>query len=265
MSGFVIVGSQRSGTTLLRSSLAAHSEILCLGEVFYINRAVRHKDGKAMGKNLSAGFSSWREYSYQNYIDDSPFRKLRHWCLRAGMTREYLDYMYSLREASSDCKIVGFKMMVNQNKKFPAVLPYLLNHNIKVVHMYRENPFDILLSRLMLAARGYAHSASDAGEAMKVYVNTDTLIADLHDINKESEYWTMMFQDKNPYCKISYEHFVNQREQSSKELLDFLEVDSSVPLTSELVKVNTAPVFEMLENFSEVKACLDNSPFERYL
>ena len=257
MSKFVLVGTQRSGTTLVRSALGSHPEILCLGEVFLLNKTARMQGGPMMGKDLSAGFSSWRELNYQRYLERSMVRQLGHWLFRGGVTRRYLDELY----ATPGYQAIGFKLMANQIRKFPAVLPYIENNGIRVVHVLRENPFDILLSRLALYARGYAHSASQAGEAVTIHIPTGNLIEQLRTIRDEGMQWKNMFEGRVPYMMVTYDRFVRDRDAVSPELLSFLGVDPHVELKSELVKLNTAPVSEMVQNFEDVSACLRATEF----
>jgi len=262
MSKFVLVGTQRSGTTLLRSALDRHPEILCLGEVFYLNKELKKRAHEsrtsARGKDLSAGFSSWRKHSYQTYVEQTTLRGIGHWLFRGKLTCKYLEHLYSIEGYPA----VGFKMMTNQIRKFPAVLPYIKQHEIRVVHMLRENPFDILLSRLSLVARGYAHSASQAGEAVTLHIPVNTLVDELRSIRDEGYHWKNVFESRAPYLMVTYDRFVQERQSVSRELLSFLNVDITVELESELVKLSTTQVSDVVANYDEVRACLENSEFE---
>ena len=60
---------------------------------------------------------------------------------------------------------------------------------------------------------------------------------------------------------VTYDRFVRDRDAVSPELLSFLGVDPHVELKSELVKLNTAPVSEMVQNFEDVSACLRATEF----
>jgi hypothetical protein len=262
MSKFVLVGTQRSGTTMLRTALDSHPDITCLGEVFYLNKDLKQgvvkQDKSAMGKDLSAGFSSWRKHSYQTYIEQSVGRCIQHWLLRGAVTRRYLDELYQL----PGYRCIGFKMMDNQLKKFPAVLSYIKANDLRVVHLLRENPFDIMLSRLSMIARGYAHSGSTSGEAVSFYVSTDGLVEELQTIRDEGLRWKKVLEDSAPYMLVTYDRFVQERLAVSRELLSFLGVNSNIDLVSELVKLNTAPVSRIVQNFDEVQACLQKTEFE---
>ena len=257
MSGFLLVGTQRSGTTLVRTALGSHPEILSLGEVFYLNKALRGQGKHTIGKDLSAGFSSWRELSYQTYMESTMPRQLGHWLFRAGMTRRYLDGLY----ATPGYKAIGFNLMANQVRKFPAVLPYIIKSGIRVIHLLRENPFDILLSRLSMQARGYAHSASHAGNAVTVHVPTGNLVEQLRAIRDEGLQWKNIFESRAPYMLVTYDRVVRDREAVSSELLTFLDVNPGVELKSELVKLNTAPVSDTVVNYEAVRACLQSTEF----
>jgi hypothetical protein len=153
-------------------------------------------------------------------------------------------------------------MMENQRQKFPAVLSYIKLNGLRVVHMLRENPFDIKLSRLSMIARGYAHSGSTSGETVSLNIPTAGLVDELMRIRDEGLRWKKVLEEASPYMLVTYDRFVRDRQAVSTELLSFLGVDSNIYLESALVKLNTAPISEIVENFDEVKACLEKSEFE---
>lgn len=254
---FVLVGTQRSGTTFARTALGSHADILSLGEVFNLNKGSRGRVKPATGKNLGPGFSSWRKYSYKTYMESTMFRRLGHWLFRGTMTRRFLDELF----AAPGYQAIGFKLMASQVRNFPSVLPYIKEHGVRVIHLLRENPFDILLSRLSMQVRGYAHSTSQSGNPVTLSVPTGNLVEELREIEKEGLQWKHMFEGRVPYVLVTYDNFVQNKKDVSLELLTFLGVDPGVELKSDLVKLNTRPVSDMVVNYAEVKACLQSTEF----
>lgn len=258
MSSFVIVGTQRSGTTLLRSSMDNHPQIQCLGEVFYINPELKDGAVEKRGKGLEDSFSSWRNRSYQNFMARSWRHRLGHWLFRNKLTSDYLDEIFGTCELEA----CGFKLMANQFKRFPAVLDYIKRHQVRVIHMHRANPMDIHLSRLSMIARGFAHASVDLNDNLKIEVPVSTLVDDLVAIDTESRYWELLLSEQVPYLKVTYEEFVNNRKQSSFRILDFIGVDSSVSLESSLKKLNKRMPSELISNYDDVIAELSGSQYE---
>ena len=74
MCRFVIVNTQRTGSTHLVKLLDSHPSILCAGEIFYP--------------------PSGSEYAIQKYINQKLSRKIRNLAYRSGLVEEFLDDFY---------------------------------------------------------------------------------------------------------------------------------------------------------------------------
>lgn len=257
MNKFVLVGTQRSGTTLLRTLLNSHPEILCLGETFLIQKGKRKKT-TIMGKGLGKNFSSWKSLSYQNYLGHHFLRRFGHYVFRQKVMHRYLEEIYSV----PGYKAIGFKLMANQLRSFPSLIPYINTHDVKVVHVIRENTFAILLSRLVMEARGFAHATSEDKHVTTVTVPTSNLIKRLEEIRNAGLYWNNIFSDCPFYTMITYESLVEKRTSVTRDVLKFIGVDPGIELKSELVRSNKAPISEVVENIEEVRACLNGTEFE---
>jgi len=256
MEKFVIAGIQRSGTTLVRTTINSHPDILCLGEVFFMRSGPK----PAGGKRLERGFEASTDVGYRTYADRTPGRRLRHYVARRGLVRDYLDFIYQTPGYSA----VGFKFMYGQLRKYPSVLPYIFDNNIHVINVVRENVFRVLLSHLTMRARGVAHSTKEA-RTVTVHVPTADLVAQLDRLEADGRRWQEVFADYPAYMKISYETFTQDKDSAAREILTFLNMDPDAALQSDLVKLNTAPLPEIVENFDEVQSCLAGTPFARHL
>jgi len=73
-----------------------------------------------------------------------------------------------------------------------------------------------------------------------------------------------MLKDKR-HIEISYESFVANRDAETQRILDFLNIDQFVPLTTELVKLNPDSLQEIIENYEEVKQALSGTASENFL
>lgn len=258
MSSFVIAGTQRSGTTMLRSALDSHPHVRCLGEVFYINPRYEKRGGQAKGQGLSDGFSSWREHSYQVFRNRSNINRLRHWIDRSSLVREYLDGVLVCDQPEA----CGFKLMVNQTRRFPEIIRYIAERQVLVIHMVRDNVLDVLVSRLALEARGYAHSSVNVSQDLKVTLPVDDLVAWLDRIQRDNEYWQQSFEGRSPYLRVGYERFVCDRQQASKEILAFIGVDTRQELVTELKKLVTRELSEVIDNYGAVSEVLRGTRYK---
>ncbi len=253
MSKFVIVGVQRTGTTLVRTTLDSHPEIICFGEAFVA------ASGLWVRKERGAMDELWQRgnLSYSGYVTDSALRRLGHIAWRDRLVRSYLDWFYSQEGAHA----TGFKFMFNHMRGFPTVVPYILEKNIRVIHVLRENVFDTYLSRVTMKARGFAHSTRDVVQQVKVYIPVDTLTGELVNIQQAGEQWARVFQKDVPYLRVCYEDFVTDRVAQMDRATEFLGVDRGVPLRSNLKKLNKSKLSDTIENLDEVRRCLEGTAF----
>ncbi len=256
MKKFVVVGTQRTGTTLIRTTLNSHPQVTCTGEVFkvpgwYVDRVSRRIIRRTAFQDPSS-YSAWTEKSL--------LRRLGHYAWRARNTREYLDQFYS--DQSSEAK--GFKVMYNQTQRFPAVIPYIRDHQISVIHVVRENFLKTLVSRIVAEQRNLYHArqGSDAPrKAIKVTVPADRLIGELQRIKLHTNRWQELFGDTPHYLRVVYESFSRNKEKEGAEMLAFLGLGSSA-MSSSLVKINSDSLVDVIENYSEVESLLRGTEFE---
>ena len=246
---FVIISTQRSGSTFLRTSLDSHPNIRCHGEVFLSHY------GEASG--------------YREFYDSNWMGRIRHIVKRKKLVFSYLDQLYS----GSDLKVTatGFKAMYGQLKRlpyrYPMLLDYIKSNDVAVIHHIRENPLHTLISRYRLGATGIAHAKSDKDHLAaqtKLKINTATLISDLNGIQSQKNWWKKRLYRFN-CIEVRHEDFVSNTEFESRRILSFIGADENIVLQSPLKKIGTKPYQETLLNYSEVVNALMNTKYEQYL
>jgi len=242
MEKFVVLGIQRTGTTLIRTTLNSHPKVLCAGEVFMVRK---------IGRSAYPG-----EDGYPAYLKDSPKRWLKHYLQRSANTFSYLDHLYSL----NGYKAIGFKFMTSHFKRFPAVVPYIVDNQIKVINVVRENVLKTLLSRRTAERRRLYHTTKTISQS-KIELATSSLLSDLARIQQDGQRWEKLLGDYDHYFKVSYENFMRNKQQESKRMLDFLDVDFAV-VESDLVKINPDNLDALIKNYNEVKEKLTGTAFE---
>jgi len=244
MERFVIAGTQRTGTSLINSTLDSHPDIRCLGEVF----------------NFRKGRGKSTEGSYRQFINERRFaRSIAHHIARRQLVKEHLDQLYQ----SYDVKATGFKFMLSQARDFPDATRYLQENRIKVVHLVRENVLKTLVSRVSAKTRKLYHS-SESVEVDKVYLPPLFLLRRLEKILDETRQWKQIALG-NPYIEISYEAFLADREHVLRNLLEFIGVDYAPSIFSTLRKINPDKLSDVIKNFDEVTRLLVGTKYEIFL
>ena len=250
MTKFLIAGIQRTGTTLIRTTLNKHPDILSHGEVFFMGTGGRGK------VSVRRGFQASIDEGYRYFVDRTLARRIRHYFARDSLVREYLDALYSTPGYSA----IGFKIMFGQTKRYPAVLSYIRESKVHVIHVIRKNVFRTMLSALTKQARGLAHSTGVA-ENVTVRVPIENLVQRLKTIRRDGTRWKDVLDGHPAYLAVTYEAFVEDPAVQVDRILGFLDLEPGIDLQSDLVKMNTATLPEIVENFDEVWDTLAGTEF----
>ncbi|NWH03705.1 sulfotransferase family protein [Desulfobacter latus] len=242
MEKFVVAGIQRTGTTLIRTTLDKHSQCRCFGETFLFKKG---RGGKLEG-------------SYRRFINQNKYRRLlAHYLSRKKLVDEYLSSFF---DKYQEYEAVGFKVMGTQVKQFPSIISYCQEKNIKVIFVIRENYLRTYLSRLSLQQNRIPHSNKKIA-VKKVKVPVRSLIAKLKKIQKES-LWPERAFSGNPIIKVTYEDFVSNKTKELERIFNFLSVEPQAEIESDLVKVNPNNLQDYVVNYEEVKNRLNGTEFE---
>jgi LPS sulfotransferase NodH len=137
---FVVIASQRTGSTLLVRSLDTASHIFCAGEIFHPGPQTLHREFQypylRPGRNLLARVTA-------------PL-------LQKGKVRRHLNHFFGT--AGQGVQAVGFKLMVSQADRYPAILDWLRRRRAIAIVLQRQNTFDAALSYCMASLTGRYHS-----------------------------------------------------------------------------------------------------------
>lgn len=240
---FIVVGVQRTGTTLIRTTLDNHSRITCAGEIF-----------KTRGLRRKPHLGPW---SYTAHLDAMALGKVRDLVFRRTLVTAFLDDLYA-----SDVDAIGFKLMRDQSQRFPMVVPYVREHGVRVIHVVRENTLKTYVSILTARVRGF-HSREKVAQ-VRIEVPASDLLQRLEGIEADSRAWADTFADGHPYLAVTYEGFVAERERALAEVCEFLDVPVETP-ESHLRKMTSDNLRDVIENYDEVLERLRGTRWESCL
>jgi LPS sulfotransferase NodH len=247
---FIVLTTQRSGATFFIKCLSGHPQIQCRHETIFSQR----------NRFKFFSFDSPGSFYYQ-YRSSSLGRQLAHWFQRKHLIHNCLDDY--LRTLPNNAKAIGFKVSYNQVEKYPAIAAWIREHDVRIIHLVRNNLLKRFLSHQTSRARGLAH-ATQPVKPIKIHVQIRKLGKDLTRRAWLIEKYRTMFADK-PYLEISYESFVANRDADTRKVLQFLGIDEFMPLESDLVKLNPDSLEDIIENYEEVVRALQGTTFEKYL
>lgn len=161
----------------------------------------------------------------------------------------YAEYIAPM--ANNPSTITGFKLSypLRTGKRNDIWSKIRSNKQVKVIHLYRSNLLRAYLSWAIATktekwmGRGKQPTLADK----KIKIDTThcrnwiSRMADLHTLVQYDFRHHALFS-------VSYENFLSDPKKSG-QILDFLEVNSVVELSTDLVKQNPEPLDQLIENY----------------
>ncbi len=274
MKKFVILTTQRTGSTYIRLWLNNHPNVRCHGEIFLKNYNAMDGFNYFSNKKINNQFL---HYIFCNRISS----KLSYNIVLKNLIKSYFDSFYNNHNHSGPWidmktwneyqtrnnpdmdKAVGFKLMYGQLKDYQFLQKWIEDNNLYIIHLIRNNPLRVYISRLLMKKRGVSHSTSRIKDE-KVFVNPNTIVSKLNQIVKISELMKKNFT-YNPYLEITYEDFFNNYTKTSETILDFLGIENCQISMPSLRKTSLNSVKGIIENYEAVVSSLENTLYKGFV
>lgn len=253
---FVLWSTWRSGTSWLMERLNNHPAIGTYGEILRVlPPSAITPSGWLPGSQDRPFYATFlRERGW----DQSVLRRQIH-------LFHYLDYVYSPRRG---LRAIGFKLMYDQARPYPHVFAYFRRHNVRVLHLVRENLLDLILSRKANAFRKRANVwSSDERELIRPSLETGTLVGELTRLEWEQRIARLAVRIlRLSVHEVSYEELL-ANDVRLDAVLAFLNVrrDPTAGLAANIVKLAPFSHREGIANFDEVERSLRGTRFHAFL
>lgn len=241
---FVIICAARTGSTMLRTMLNGHPQILCHGEVFA---------GQIFG------------YVHADLRADTVLaRKLRR-LRRSDPVRYFEHFVYR----SDRKEAVGAKLLysVFDSHQFaPATSRLIDDTDVRVIHLTRRNHVARIVSKQRVNLTGIstlraADRTSELPVLPRVTLTYDQLVREVADTQHAEQRLRKRFSD-HPVFELAYED-IHPDAQCVMDLQCFLDV-APVPLQAATIKISSDPLREALTNFDDLAALARGTPHEAY-
>ena len=242
MNQFVILTTQRSGSTFLVRALDSHSEIRCYGELFI---------------NHSGNINKEDDYRYFHYMREKWYRRFLVPLASRSHIKRFLDEKL---KANSGLKTVGFKLMYNQCNG--ALFDWIKANDVSVVHLIRENILESLVSTEIRRRTNVAHSNSVV-EVSPFEIDVNMISRQLSKRHKQIQKYRNKLGDYRNLIEVSYDDYFSNRKKNDFEILSFLGVDPACAIDSDLKKINMHKLHDILINYDELVMSLKDTPFAR--
>lgn len=240
---FIVLTSQRTGSSWFLDSLNSLPGVQGHMELFYHD--IRREPPRGGCNNLDRFVE----------IGSRFYRGVRPFAVFA-----YLNALYR-RPAC-----VGFKLMYSQLRHYPEILAYLIVHRLKVIHLVRDNPLDVLISEATAVATGHSHATREEGRGQSVKVNLDveTLPARINRLQrKQSLIRQLLRLLPNPILEVHYESLCRDSHEFERAAR-FIGASGLAP-ESKLLKRQQSAHADIIANYGQLQRALADTELMRYL
>lgn len=240
---FLILTTQRSGSTLLVDLLDQHPGVMCKGEIF---------SGYSQEK-----LSYFESYCVRDLMIENDDVTLRHRLLTSFL-RENIENSNSL---------FGFKLMIDQffDYRFNESIFNEFLPNVKIIRLTRDNSLDVLVSRLRSTVTDFYHATDEKSiQKIKIHIDPKLVVSQLDDVIAANDFIRTLMPD---YLSItvSYDDLVSNVENSMSRIYDFLGVDMSFLPVPKYKKIGSYDLSDDVENFEEIACVLRDSKYSDLL
>jgi len=249
---FIILGYQRTGTSVINEAIAQHPELKIAKEVLNA-RPTEEISGINIQNylqkiyNISSFALQPREHGFldsfflrQDMLDEAPHD-----------LSKFIEIMLS--------EYNGFKIIYDQIANTNVVWSYLQQYkNLKVIHLIRRNYLEILISLHLSRQTNIWNTAkmhSFSFPPRKLTVNCQKLSMFFEHLEQQTEYFDKMFNNHD-ILHINYQS-IFQWQETMNRIQQFLEIPVR-ELSAKFIKMNHNH-FYWIENFDEVKNYFKNS------
>jgi len=239
---FVILGTARTGSTMLWSYLNSHPDILCLRGVYGSTSKINF--GKFYGELPE-------EYHSPELIE-----------LRNEKPIEFLEN-YVWKKYSKPFKAVGFKYFYDHDrqlsKKEEVISYFNTNKTINFLHLKRDNLLATLFSyKRALAQQQWTNINADFQTSISVQECSDYFQQILENQKQLDE----LFADRT--LQVNYDKLINETEQTLQEIIDFIGVEKNA-LTTETNKNREVKLSDCITNYDELKNHFINTDYAKFI
>lgn len=275
MKKFIILSTQRTGSTLFRLWLNSHESIRCHGEVFYpgyragdglrkfCERKISHGAAFLLATNRPVeklGIGIFPDFLLKRYLEKlfagdsigAPWTDVDRW-------NEYNEICTAKGQGA-----VGFKIMYDHLALFSGLKKWIRDEKIHIINLYRENVLKTYLSRLRSRKTGTPHAGTAAGTVIRIRVDPFEFKLFHASVKEQEIYHKNLFPD-NPGVSVVYEAFIRDPAPILKKTTRFLGLEEKELLWPDLTRRSSGNLSMEIENYDELSIALKGTQLSGYL
>lgn len=227
---FIVLSSQRSGSTLLCELLGSHPNVV-------------------MSKELFKLYGEGRNLDQDRYASEK------------GSEKYFLDNFFRSDLITGRAK--AFKLMLDQFKAHSGISEFIEEGKVSIIYLERRNLLKQHVSR-QAARSTQCYHLEDSGQTGSLLLATGSLLEQLDQLQKDRDELRYLASRYNALT-LFYEDLVADQTATLGEALQFLQIDPCVNLTSPLIKILEPDLNRSLINYPQVYSLLERTGFSQYL
>jgi LPS sulfotransferase NodH len=244
---FVVLTTQRSGSSWLIDLLNEHPAVVAYPELFRVGETAVYEYG--------ASDVPLFEVMVQPGI----------WSVSRRLVRWRYRYVRSVYRAHPHAQAVGFKLMYDHTRDHPGLMSILALARVRVVHLVRRGHLGALVSfDLAEQRRRWFYREGEEIAPSRVRVEPQELLRRLEEREGEIERFRRRLARRPvPVLEVTYEDLLEQRDEVLRSVLGFLGVaPADTALKSSLVRVSRPEqLASRIENYEEIRSALAGTRF----
>jgi LPS sulfotransferase NodH len=264
MQFFVMVGTQRTGTNLLRELLATNPEISCRGEVF----------SPVPGED-----------EFEQYLKRNNLARPHDYPEAERQLKGYLREIH--RSLDRGTKVYGVDIKYSQLRAIapyfeslsavPVLVQYLLKGTSKIIHVVRDNVLQAALSEVIARQRQVFHHREAQSVTQKFEIDCRDLIRVMQEKRADRAIFASLMEGYGRIITCEYERTVRGLTMADAmgnlvgndnpifEIADFLGVQRKFRRPETLHKVIQSPYRDLISNYDQVVKAVGRTEFATYL
>jgi LPS sulfotransferase NodH len=243
---FVILTTQRSGSSWLVDLLNDHPAVAAYAELFRV------------ADTTVSDYGATAVPRFETLVDPGT------WSVSRQLVLYRHGYVRGLARAHADAQAVGFKLMYDQTRDHPGLMSALVWRRARFVHLVRRDQLAALVSFDLAERRGrwWYHEGHDVPSA-RVLVDPTEVVRRLEERDCEIERFRKRLRRLPArVLEVAYEDLAERPGEELSRILSFLGVSpTEVKLTSSLVRTSPDELAAAIENYEDVRSALDGTRF----
>ena len=275
MKRFILLTTQRSGSTYLRIWLNGHSQVNSYGEIFLSN----YKSHDGFSKfcqdrslicrtrfhlhNTRLFIGAGVDLITRKAIDDY-LEKLYHDPSHSGPWTDF-DRRNECAPKKS-ASVTGFKIMYSTLEKYTALQDWIDDQpDIMIVHLIRRNLLKSYISGVRMELSSVAHTTGESLSYAPVSIDTRSLFDYFKSTSVKRRLYHQKYSKNSQFLELSYEDMFANQKESLQKLIEFFSLQPESMSLPSIKKISSAELRDEIANHQEVVDKLSGTEYESFL